>query len=46
MTESNTSGKTPGRPADPGEAWPLSKLIILGAVTLGSFLVFIYCISP
>jgi hypothetical protein len=38
--------KTPDRPADPGEAWPLEKLIVLGVVVLGSFLVFIYNVSP
>ncbi len=39
-------GKTPGRPVDPGEAWTLDKLIVLGVITLGSFLVFIYFASP
>ncbi len=41
-----TSLKTPDRPADPGEAWPLEKLIVLGVAVLGSFLVFIYFVSP
>ena len=36
---SDNSGKTPGRPVDPGEAWSLEKLIVLGVVTLGTFLV-------
>ncbi len=40
------SGKTPGRPIDPGESWTLEKLIVLGVVTLGSFLIFIYSVSP
>lgn len=40
------AGKTPGKPIDPGEAWTLEKLIVLGVITLGSFLVFIYSISP
>lgn len=40
------SGKTPGRPVDPGEAWTLDKLIMLTIVTLGGFLVFIYYVSP
>ena len=40
------SGKTPGRPVDPGENWTLDKLILVGIVTLGSFLVFIYFASP
>lgn len=43
---SDSSGKTPGRPVDPGEAWSLEKLIVLGVITLGSFLVFIYFVSP
>ena len=43
---SDNSGKTPGRPVDPGEAWSLEKLIVLGVVTLGTFLVFIYFVSP
>jgi hypothetical protein len=40
------SGKTPGRPVDPGENWTLDKLMIVGILTLGSFLVFIYFVSP
>lgn len=40
------SGKTPGRPVDPGANWSLEKLIVLGVVTLGSFLIFIYFVSP
>lgn len=40
------SGKTPGKPVDPYESWTLEKLIVLGVVTLGSFLIFIYSISP
>jgi hypothetical protein len=46
MSDREVAGKTPGRPVDPGEAWTLEKLIILGAVTLGSFLIFIYFVSP
>ena len=40
------SGKTPGRPVDPGANWSLEKLILLAVVTLGSFLIFIYFVSP
>lgn len=43
---SDNPGKTPGRPVDPGEAWTLEKLIGLVVITLGSFLVFIYFVSP
>ena len=46
MSDRENAGKTPGRPIDPGEAWTLEKLILLGVVTLGSFLVFIYFVSP
>jgi hypothetical protein len=42
----NTSLKTPNRPVDPGEAWTLDKLILIGVVVLGGFLVFIYNVSP
>ncbi len=43
---SENSLKTPGRPVDPGEPWTLEKLLLLIVLTLGSFLVFIYFISP
>ena len=43
---SDASGKTPGRPLDPGEPWSLDKLILLTVVTLGTFLIFIYNVSP
>lgn len=46
MSDRENAGKTPGRPIDPGESWTLEKLIVLGVVTLGSFLVFIYFVSP
>jgi len=40
------SGKTPGRPVDAGENWTPAKLLVLGFVTLGSALVFLYFVSP
>lgn len=43
---SDNSGKTPGRPVDPGEAWTLERLIVIGVITLGGFLIFIYSVSP
>ncbi|MFO0553898.1 MAG: hypothetical protein U0271_36280 [Polyangiaceae bacterium] len=46
MSHGEIGTKTPGRPVDPGENWPLSKLIVICAVTLGSALVFLYFISP
>ncbi|NUP04886.1 MAG: hypothetical protein HOW73_02370 [Polyangiaceae bacterium] len=46
MSDRELAGKTPGRPIDPGDAWSLEKLILLGIVTLGSFLIFIYFVSP
>jgi hypothetical protein len=46
MSAIEGSGKTPGRPVDPGAAWTLEKLIMLLVLTLGSFLIFIYFVSP
>jgi hypothetical protein len=46
MSSIENSGRTPGRPADPGANWTLEKLIVLLVITLGSFLVFIYNVSP
>ncbi len=46
MSAIEGSGKTPGRPVDPGAAWTLEKLIVLLVLTLGSFLIFIYFVSP
>lgn len=40
------SGKTPGRPVDPGESWTFPKLVLIGVLTLGGFLIFIYNVSP
>lgn len=40
------SQKTPGRPIDPGDAWTFPKLVVIGVLTLGGFLVFIYFVSP
>ena len=46
MSDYENTGKTPGRPIDPGEAWTLEKLILIGVITLGSFLTLIYLVSP